>query len=76
MTHGGDAYALARTHEFVNDVRTAVGLAGSRRSLNGDVALVEVTDPTQDVVAVITKDSSGGAVALKEPRSFSGEEGQ
>ncbi len=74
MTHRGDTHALARAHQCVDDVRPAVGLARSRRSLERDEALVQVTDPTQDVFEIVDVDATHGPVSLEEPRTFAPEQ--
>ena len=47
MAHRGDADAFSGLDEFVDDVRTAVRLAGAWRALDGDIALVEVANPLE-----------------------------
>src|SRR5664280_354621 len=63
VAHGGDADAFTRLDKFVNDVRTAVGLAGARRSLHGHVAVIEMTNPRERGRQIIGENSLRRSVA-------------
>ena len=65
--HRHDAYAATQLDEVMDQVRTAVGLAGSRWSLDGDDALVKVVDPGIDLIETLTEDAVAWSGPRREP---------